>query len=314
MGVENHIATLLYRYQCVVMPGFGAFLSQTKPASLQRESNTFHPPYKELSFNAQLDKNDGLLVSHMAHLQGDSFETVLEQVEATSRRWKEILQEEGTLDFTQLGVLRLSREKKILFEPNERMNYLMSSFGLGPVIGSPVVREELKEEVRQLEDHIPFTITPESREIKGLRPLMKYAAVILLAVATGLSGYSFYQRGLENSAIAYEAAQKQVSKKIQEATFFKADPVELPSVTLEIIQKPESVHHIIAGAFRVRGNADKRVRQLLSKGYPARYLGQNAYGLHQVVFASYSSPEEALENLKKIRSQESRDAWLLSMR
>ena len=315
MGLENHIATLLYRYQCVVVPGFGAFLSQIKPACLQRSSNTFHPPYKELSFNAQLDKNDGLLVSHIAQLENTPYEEILEKVRTTSKGWKEKLHSEGILEFSQLGIFRLSAEKKILFEPADRTNYLLSSFGLSPVIGNPVTREVLKEEVKQLEEHIPFTITPETRKENGIRPLLKYAAVILLAVATGLSGYSLYHHGLETTSVVHAAAQKEVSKNIQEATFFNTNPVELPSVTLEVVHKTEQdVHHIVAGAYRIRENADKRVRQLISKGYPARYLGQNSYGLHQVVFASYADPEHALEDLAEIRAKESRDAWLLSMR
>lgn len=314
MGLENHIATLLYRYQCVVVPGFGAFLSQIKPAYLQRDSNTFYPPYKEISFNAQLHKNDGLLVSHMAELENASYEATLQKVEVTSKRWNDHLHAEGLLEFPQLGVFRLSPEKKILFEPADRTNYLLSSFGLSPVIGNPVAREVMKEEVEELEEHIPFTITPEKREVKGLRPLLKYAAVVLLAVATGLSGYSLYQQGLETNSEVHAAAQEEVSKNIQEATFFNTDPVELPSVTLEVFHKRQDIHHIVAGAYRIRENADKRVRQLVSKGYPARYLGQNAYGLHQVVFASYADPEEALEDLKEIRARDSKDAWLLSQR
>ena len=190
----------------------------------------------------------------------------------------------------------------------------MSSFGLAPVMWNPVTREVLKEEVRQLEENIPFTITPETREVKGLRPLMKYAAVVLLAVASSLSGYTLYQQRMDSSAIAYEEAQKQVSKNIQEATFFSADPVELPAVNIEIERKSEGIHHIVAGAYRIRENADKRTRELISKGYSARYLGQNSYGLHQVAYASFESAEEALENLKVIRKEESRDAWLLSSR
>ena len=86
-------------------------------------------------------------------------------------------------------------------------------------------------------------------------------------------------------------------------------------MTLEVFHKErEDIHHIVAGAYRIRENADKRVRQLISKGYPARYLGENSFGLHQVVFASYSDPAEALTALKQIRTEESRDAWLLSMR
>ena len=312
MQTEVHIANLLYRYQCVVVPGFGAFLSQIKPASLQRDSNTFHPPYKELSFNARLDTNDGLLVSHIAQIEGDSFENTLEKVLEKSREWKDTLATGAALELAGLGVIRLNSEKKMVFEPEGRTNYLMSSFGLSPVIGNPVIRETLKEEVVELEERIPFSITPESRKDKGLRPLFKYAAVVFLALATGLSGYTFYERQMADTAVAHEEAQKEVSRKIQEATFFDAAPVELPSISLEVTHKDVSIHHVIAGAYRFRENADKRIRQLLDKGYPAHYVGQNPFGLHQVAFASYSDPKEALSNLKEIRRRESPDAWLLS--
>ena len=78
MTLEGYITDLLYRYQCVVVPDFGAFLSQIKPASLQRESNTFYPPYKELSFNARLHTNDGLLVAQVAQAEADMAEAQVE--------------------------------------------------------------------------------------------------------------------------------------------------------------------------------------------------------------------------------------------
>jgi nucleoid DNA-binding protein len=314
VALEKHIASLLYRYQCVVVPGFGAFLSQIKPATLQRDSNTFHPPGKTLSFNAQLRTNDGLLVSHVARASGKSFEEALEEVNARCTSWKQHLEAEGKLELTGLGVLRMNSEKKMVFQPDSEVNYLMDAFGLGPVMASPVLREVLKEEVRELEAHIPFNITPETRAIPGLRPLMKYAAIALLALATGIGGYSYYQQQANASQLARQEAQEAVSKTIQEATFFSVEPLELPSVTLEVTQKQQGIHHIVAGAFRFRENAEKKIGELRSKGYPARYLGANAYGLHQVVYASYSDPQEALDSLRAIRGKESPDAWLLSQR
>ncbi|MEJ2583942.1 MAG: SPOR domain-containing protein [Robiginitalea sp.] len=314
MQLERHIADLLYRYQCVVIPGFGAFLSQIKSASLQKDSNTFYPPFKELSFNARLNTNDGLLVSHIAQAEGESYETALEKVTSQSQRWKEKLKSGAPLELPGLGVFRLNREEKMVFEPDNRTNYLMSSYGLSPVIGNPVVREVLKEEVTELEERIPFTITPEARGQNRLRPVLKYAAVVLLALATGLSSYSLYQRQLTATAVAHEEAQKEVSRQIQEATFFDAAPVELPSVSLEVTQKAPPIHHVIAGAYRYRENADKRIQELILKGYPAHYLGQNDFGLHHVAFASFSDAGEALENLKEIRRRESPDVWLLSKR
>lgn len=312
MDLEKYISSLLYRYQCVVVPGFGAFLCQIKSASLQTESNTFLPPYKELSFNAQLDKNDGLLVSHIAQAEGQSYEETLESVLTASKHWKASLKAEKSMDFPELGSFRMNAEGRIAFEPTTRVNYLMSSFGLSPVIASGVTREVLKEEVRQIESQIPFTITPEARKVKGLRPLYKYAAVILLAVSTALSGYSFYRQGVESKAIVYEEAQKEVSRSIQEATFFSTDPVILPSVNLSIQSNTQRSHHIIAGAYRIRANADKRIGELIERGYAAEHLGQNRYGLFQVSYASFADPEEALKALKEIRRAESPDAWLLS--
>jgi nucleoid DNA-binding protein len=312
MDLEKYISSLLYRYQCVVVPGFGAFLCQIKSSSLQKESNTFLPPFKELSFNARLESNDGLLVSHIAQAEGKTYEETLESVLSESQRWKKSLKAEKSLEFPELGTFRMNQEGRITFEPTTQVNYLMSSYGLSPVIANGVTRESLKEEVRQLETQIPFTITPEARKIKGLRPFYKYAAVILLAVSTALSGYSFYTQKVASTAIAYEEAQKEVSRSIQEATFFSTEPVMLPTVNLNVQSKAERSHHIIAGAYRIKENADKRIGELVSRGYAARQLGPNRYGLFQVSYSSYSDPNEALEALKEIRLKESPDAWLLS--
>ncbi len=83
----------------------------------------------------------------------------------------------------------------------------------------PVTREVLKEEVVALEEKIPFIISPEKRETNSFRPYLKYAAILLLALSTGLAGYRVYNNGLVNEQLARQDAQKQVAKQIQEATF-----------------------------------------------------------------------------------------------
>lgn len=314
MGIENHISSLLYRYQCVVMPSFGAFLTQIKPAFLQKDSNSFFPPRKQLSFNAQLNSNDGLLASHIAEIEQLSYDEALAAIEEQAKEWMKKLRGEGKLELADLGTFKLNREGKMLFTPEEKINYLTAAFGLSPVMASPVSREIMKEEVEALESEIPFIITPEKRETAGIRPLLKYAAVVFLSVAAGISGYMFYQQKGYSDALVRANAQEEVSRNIQEATFFKSHPVELPSISLEITQKQHGNHHIIAGAFRFRENADKKIAQLKARGYNARYLGANAYGLHQVTYGSYADPAEALQKLREIKRTESPDAWLLSER
>lgn len=324
MGVEYYLHELLYRYNCVVIPAFGAFLTQKKSAVLHKASNTFYPPTKILSFNKQLTSNDGLLVSYMAHAEKKGYEAMLRSVSETVANWNALLQKGERLPLPNVGELWQNSEGKVQFQPSEKVNFLTSSFGLAPFVSNPVTREVLKEEVVKLEERIPFTITPESRAATTLRPYLKYAAIFLLALSTGLAGYTTYQNGIETQQLAQEEAQEQVSKYIQEATFFDTSPLELPILNLDVTttakemaktpSKGQKIHHIIAGAFRFKTNADKKIRQLQRRGFNPSYLGTNKFGLYMVAYESYTDAKEALRALKDIRRSHSKDAWLKSVR
>lgn len=317
MRTEHYIEELLYRYNCVVVPEFGAFLTNTASARIDSVSNTLYPPTKIVSFNQQLSKNDGLLVSHISKAKNLSYEDLLEEIIAASKEWKVRLQNGETLDLHGIGTLTMNGEQKIQFTPEEKVNYLASSFGLSAFSAPPILREALKEEVEALEERIPFTITPEKREQKAFRPWLKYAAVFLLLCSVGASGYQFYKQNQIKQQLVQQDTQQQVEKYIQEATFFDTTPLELPALSLKINKKEEEVitgpqHHIIAGAFRVKGNASKKVAQLKKIGYNAKYIGANKFGLHQVAYSSFSDSREALRFLRKIKRTVSQDAWMLS--
>ena len=171
-----------------------------------------------------------------------------------------------------------------------------------------------KPTYEELEEKVPFIITSEQRNTNNFRPLLKYAAIVLIAISAGFSGYQTIEKARTNTIVSQQKAQEIISNSIQEATFFDAKPLELPVFTVEVKKNTKKSHHIIAGAFRERNNAEKKIRQLKNKGFDAFYVGQNKFGLFQVAFASYDDPKEALKALKQIRLTESRDAWLLSVK
>lgn len=327
MGIEKHISELLYRYNCVVIPNFGAFLTQSKSAYIGNDNYTFHPPTKSLSFNQLLTNNDGLLVSYMAEIEKTSYDEMLLQINHEVKNWKLQLEEERQLTINNIGKIVLNEEGNMLFTPTNEVNYLTSSFGLPSFISKPITREVLKEEVVALEEKIPFIITPEQREqTTSIRPYLKYAAVILLALSTGFTAFQFINKNWNNRQVVQQQAQEQVSKNIQEATFFSARPMELPPLTIGAskIEKTDAIivdepmqnkaHNIIAGAFKFKENATKKIAQLQAKGYNAFYLGINAHGLHQVCYDSFTNPKEALQFLRKVKQSESAEAWMLSIK
>ncbi|SNY95076.1 SPOR domain-containing protein [Flagellimonas pacifica] len=312
MRIESYIEKLLYDYNCVVVPGFGAFLAHGKSAELDSTTNTLIPPTKTVSFNAQLSKNDGLLVSYIAKEKHLGYEELLEEVENVAQNWKKRLEQGDKIELFGIGKLWLNREHNIQFQPENKINYLTSSFGLSAFAATPIQREVLKEQVEEIEEKIPFIITPEKREQSSFRPWLKYAAVILLAVSLGSTSYRAYDDLQQKQVTVQQNAQQQVSRLIQEATFFESAPLELPALNITVNKKKLGKHHVIAGAFRVEQNAEKKVALLKEKGYNAFYLGTNKFGLHQVAYDSFENPKEALKFLRKIKRTVSSDAWLLS--
>ena len=309
MRLETYIGDLLYRYQCVVVPEFGAFLAEQKSARLDSNSNAFYPPTKQISFNEQLHSNDGLLVKYIADVEGIPYEKVLTQLINVVESWKKLLNRKEKLNLKNIGYFSLNDTSKLQFHPIQTHNYLTTSFGLSSVVSSKVSREVLKEEVQEIEEVTPILFTPEERK---RTPYLKYAAIALLAISIGAIGIQLYKGQIKQQLqLVDQKAQEKVEETVQQATFFDTQPKVLPSVKLAVEQNIKR-HKIIAGAFRIEANANKKVAQLRAKGYDARLIGKNKYGLHQVIYASYSNPKDALFHLRQIKRSESSEAWLLS--
>ena len=307
MQLETYISDLLYRYECVVIPEFGAFLTQAVSAKISNDTNTFYPPSKVVSFNEQLKNNDGLLASYIADVEKVPYEAAVKKVQKRIKNLKSYLAQGETIIFKNIGEIVLTNEGKINFEPSNNLNYLTEAFGLSQFIAPSVTREVYKEEVEALEEVIPLTITPEKRKA---RPYLKYVAIALIALTLGGFTASKYYIGQieQDNQIAQEEANKEIDSKIQQATFIIDNP--LPAITLNVT-KQSGNFHVVAGAFRVEENCDKKLNELRDLGYNARKIGANKYGLHQVVYSSYDSRSEAQKALYTIRRNNNRDAWLL---
>ena len=128
MMIEKHISALLYRYQCVSVPGFGAFLTETQPAQLNNDTFTFYPPKKLLSFNANLKNNDGLLANHIALQEKISYDQAVANISQTVEQWFEKLQNRENLTLKNLGSISYNFEGSLVFTPDTPVNYLTDAF------------------------------------------------------------------------------------------------------------------------------------------------------------------------------------------
>jgi len=307
MKIEQYISQLLYRHQCVTVPGFGAFLTEIQSAHLHENTHSFYPPKKLISFNSHLKNNDGLLANHIALFEKTSYENAVGSIESEVVIWKSILEVNERFTLKNVGELYLNSEKNLVFTPSENINYLKESFGLNSFVSPAVKREVYKQEVEVLEETAPIAFTPEKRKA---RPYLKYAAIFVLALtAAGTIGFKVNQNHVAEQTLLVETAvQKQVQDKIQEATFMIENP--MPSVTLTV--KEEKLdYHIVAGFFRNEENAKKMYDELIAAGFKARRTGPNRHKNFPVFYGSYASYSEAQQAMKQIHKSTNKDAWIL---
>lgn len=307
MKIESYISQLLYRYQCVAVPGFGAFLTEVQSARLNEGTMAFYPPRKLVSFNFHLKNNDGLLANHISQYEKISYEEAVKNIEAAVAGWRFALQQNQAIVLKNIGQLSLNSEQNLVFEPSDNLNYLTDSFGLSTFVSPKIQREVYKEEVEALEEKAPLIFTPEKRSRASY---LKYAAIFVLGLgAAGFFGNNYYQEQIDSeNLIVQQTVQKKVQDKIQEATFFIESP--LPAVKLNI-KEEKLAYHIVAGAFRNEENAQKIFEKLSAKGYKARRIAQNKHGLHPVLYGSFSNYAEAQKAMSKIQKAENPEAWLL---
>ncbi|HBK82449.1 MAG TPA: SPOR domain-containing protein [Flavobacterium sp.] len=311
MNVSYHISSLLYRYQCVTVPGFGAFLTQIQSAQLLGSAVTFCPPTKVVSFNANIKNNDGLLANHISLQEKISYDDAVALLSKEVDTWVTKLQNRETLSFENIGILKLSNESSWFFEPVNTTNYLTSSFGFNSFISPSIKREEFKKQVEELEENVPIVFTLENKKNYSY---LKYAAAALLFFGlTGTISYRYYNDVLaaQKTFLVEKAVQQKSQNKIQQATFFIDVPAS--SVYTPIKETPEKVtmYHVVAGVFSNQKNAQNAYADLIVKGFKAQLGEKNQNNMYPVFFQSFSDYNEAKLFLSNLRNTTNSQAWLL---
>ncbi|MCV6629370.1 MAG: SPOR domain-containing protein [Flavobacteriaceae bacterium] len=256
MDLKLYIEDLLYRYECVIVPEFGAFLTHYKSAQVHESTHAFYPPNKEVSFNAQLHKNDGLLASYISSVTDKPYEEVLQEIKEIVDSWNSTLHQGGKLSIDSIGVIRKNEEGRLQFQPNFRVNFLMDSFGMTSFVSTAIEREssvfdkrkylqrqknnkseevvDRPAEAMEIAEVMEQTVTDtnlveENPTIIAVKPVphiqrriyLKYAAAIFLGVAISLTGYRSYKDYHLEQSLAQEALE--TNKEVQEAGFITSD-------------------------------------------------------------------------------------------
>jgi cell division protein FtsN/nucleoid DNA-binding protein len=145
MVIEKYISDLLYKHDCVIIPGLGGFVANYRKAGIDLHKQEFYPPARILAFNAELNKSDGLLINYISKCESLSYEKVADQIDLFAKQTLFTINEGKKIELDNLGVL-WSEEGRIQFEPEMKQNFLLDSYGLSS-FNYPILKDQKKPKI-----------------------------------------------------------------------------------------------------------------------------------------------------------------------
>lgn len=351
MGIERDIHHLLYTHDCVVVPGFGGFLTHYRPARLDDQRKLVHPPAKDLSFNRHLIRQDGLLSDQFAKREGLDYRAAISAVDQEVGAWKKELDVKGRLEVGRIGTFFRDAESNLQFEPDKRVNFLKDAYGLRPVAANPVALA-VPTPVKQLvpKPVKPLTVQVEETPRKSRSFLLAAAVVAILVtgatwitVTTGgpkgaiWSGFDLFRTSDAARYVLPSPAASVLEGHVQ-ADAAWAPPRDLfgiqqlaiagpdePKVSVNMGQAPPKAEAestavampAVQARYHIIGGCfhDKENADRFISVLQARGFAATLIdvrgGLYRVAYGSYPSRSTALEALNAVRKEEAPDAWML---
>ncbi|HZH87394.1 MAG TPA: SPOR domain-containing protein [Brumimicrobium sp.] len=211
------LGTLLLRNNCVIIPSFGGFVANNVSAKVDVKNGLITPPTKALSFNKNLNNNDGLIIHHLANEKKISFDEAQSIIALEVQQIKASLNQEKRVNFHNVGFLYINSAGKIAFEQDRFFNLLLSSYGLGTV---QFITEHEKEEKPQIITQKEVIVEP-IRTIETAAPVEK---VIAQPISEKVESYEEVKE-VQHPALAANSSRKLISKIIKYAAVAALVPV-----------------------------------------------------------------------------------------
>jgi hypothetical protein len=277
VDIAIYIRELLFGHDCVIIPDFGGFIGNYIAARIDKSTDVFFPPAKQISFNKNLNTNDGLLIGKISEANGIGFNEARAIVAKYVAELRKRLDNGETVVLDHIGAFVNNSEGNVQFEPDDSANYCLNSFGLESFQCMPIEEYDVRKKI----------ITPvvENTEKRvRLRRIIWRAAVIapllILMLAAPLSTDVFKPK-VETSTLnplvtlEFEHNKPAIDNSAPIENVVITPPVETNNVPVENLEKPviegkiiSSIkYQLIIGSFQALGNAQRQANALIAKGF-----------------------------------------------
>ncbi len=337
MDIGFYMTDLLRDQDEVILPGLGTFTKVRVPASFDQSTNSFLPPGHRVSFNDSHVESNSLseYLSIKKNLSRSSSDYFVKKFTSTLL---DLLQTSGIAEIKPLGILR-QKDDNLAFEASGNINISGQFYGLKPIsdlekVFQPdaaafVIEEatipEKREEILEAEPEFEEQETKSRPWIVGTLLLLLITAALLYAFNPVVKNFvqGLFSPTVSNSGVPVsDTLNKNTPAVIPDSANTGAGAVLGDSILTDSSAlsqtgaRPDSVIHteptfeIIGAGFTKQEEADNYIKQLASKGIPAKIAVQIPGKLIKVSLGSFSDEQSAQIELRRIHKQINKEAWI----
>lgn len=259
----EHIEYLLINHDCVILPNWGAFLSNYTPAVFDEETGDIVPPVRTISFNESIKQNDGLLANSISHKKSVSYAVAISAINTDVESFKIQLNHSGELQFGNLGMFKLNQNGSLLFEPNSNLG-ISSFYGL---VGFKLQPLTNRAKAVETEDS---GLNNENIKESFIHKSLRYASSIVLLIGLLFALSTPAEINLNNTELASLNIIKQKKELAKQIENYKGE--------LLLSLPPESAHETV--------NLNR-----------ITYSDSNNIDKYYLVVASFPTQEDAISHI-----------------
>lgn len=308
LTIIPHIEYLIRGNDCVIVPGFGAFIAHVSPSFVK--DGVLVAPCRSVGFNEALQHNDGLLAHSIMRKMRISYDRAMRIIADDVAALKLQLRDAGEADIKGVGRFILSEDNLLMFEPLEGGAASAGNmfFGLSDVTLLPIGELDAVEDEKEEHGMAEFFYLPVSRNF------FKIAASVIVLVAMAFVLSTPISVGDHPDYAGFKSADKVAAVTRDSVTAVATSVVDSVPVVEDKAQEVEIVdnndapgYYAVVATFKSRRQAKAYIGQSSLQDLKINSTG----GLYRVYAISGSSYDEVrTQMVESSLLDDVPDAWI----
>ena len=317
-NIFSHIAYLLTKHECVVIPEFGALVHSATSSKNAANDDVFSPPCVSLGFNSELKHNDGLLCYSVKREQNISYNEANKIITDFSAELTDLLNKKREFTIPQVGRFIRTGDNKIIFSQASDISANAAQYGFKnfymPLLSDIIVPAE-KEEPQKDKDQRVIMIPLSKRLITAASVAAIALLFLLLSTPINNKDIPAQYAGMFSSYIPpapeivyLNPIENETIEKVEISDTIVSSRIEIPVETNE----SSNGYLIVIASLPNKNEAERMLLKIKKEFNSAAILEKDKR--FRIYIHSFQDKKEAEYFLDKFRLEnpKRKDAWLLS--